>query len=259
MRLLLSTIVLAGLPILPLHGEEKEANPAPAPAKAPNNKPPPHKGEPDKYVHVGVLGGIVQSAADARDSLVLRVTFRYLEPNVEAQKNYLRQHQQLLIRQQLILANPDFVSQQQQLAQLLRDAQQLMRTQKDLYNVKSVDKDVEVGLAEDVKVRSIQPATQFDDKGNIKRFTRQELLDLKGKDKLPGFAAELTDVQPGQTVLVRVMRHRAAKEAAKDGDAPPANKTAPAESASKASPSEPIHLGPHFVGTLVLIASDTMK
>jgi hypothetical protein len=35
-------------------------------------------------------------------------------------------------------------------------------------------------------VRSLQPPVAFDDKGNVKKYTAQELKEMRGDGKLPG-------------------------------------------------------------------------
>jgi flagellar motor protein MotB len=229
------------------------ADPAakPAPDKAAKDAP-----AADKQVSLGTLAGILQNTAGSDGSFVLRVTFRYLEPNVPAQENYVRQVQQLMVRQQRIMLNPNLGQAQQQLIQLLRDAERLQQSQKDLLKVKSVEKNVELELAEDVKVRSAQPVQQFDDKGNIKRYTAKELRELKGNEKMPGFPAELSDLQPGQTVLVKVVRRLPPKSADRQ---PP--KAASSESNSSSSSSD-IHLltsDHRILVSVVLILGDPMK
>ncbi len=183
----------------------------------------------DRLVPVGVIAGVVQDTA-GRSTLSLKVTLRFLEPNPQAQTRYAERYQQLFARQQSILTERNLGQQQQQLAQLLRDAEGLLASQKDLFRVKEVQKDVELPLAEQVKVRSAVPVQAFDDKGNIKRYTAKELKEMRGTERLPGFAADLSDVQPGQTVLVKVavrkkatVRKTSPKEASAESqrDAPP--------------------------------------
>jgi hypothetical protein len=111
-------------------------------------------------------------------------------------------------------------------------------------------KDVPLELADIVKVRATHPIQQFDDKGNIKRhYTPKELKELKGDEGLPGYTAELTDLQPGQKVMVKLARVRPAKPA----DAPPAAE-------GKAKSTDPAKApAPKIVVTLIMIAVDPAK
>jgi hypothetical protein len=248
MRPFLSSMALLAIFLaVPLYAADKDDKPA-----ADKDKPPQ-----EKIVALGTLTGVVQSVDGQAGELTLRVTFRYLEPNVPAQENYVRRVQQLLVRQQGILLNPNPVQVQQQLAQIVRDAENLMQSQKDLFHIKSVDKDVALELAEDVKVRSAQPLEQFDDKGNIKRYTVKELRELKGGSKLPGFQAAVSDLQPGQSTIVRVVRRQLPKGAG----APVKKAEKPAAGDSQSAPATIRLITPDhriFV-TVVMIVGDPMK
>jgi hypothetical protein len=183
-------------------------------------------------VPVAMLAGVVQDTGADTGTLGLRVTLRYLEPNVGAQQEYARRSQELMRRQAAALRNLNLAQRQQQLAQVLQDAQRLMATRKDLFHVREKIEDVNLPLADDVRVRSAQPPQPFDDKGNIRLYTPQEWKDLRGTEGLPGYRAERSDLQPGQHVLVRVAVRRK--------PAPPTPPASPGESASvKTSPPPP--------------------
>jgi hypothetical protein len=239
--------LLACLPALPAQGPDKKAA-----AKKEVGFPPPAGEKPapeaSPYVPLGTLAGEVLNA-DATSGLNLRVTVRVLEANPQAQEKYLRQQQQLLARQQQIMTSPNPAQAQQQMQDLQRDAERLMQSQKDLFRVKSVDKDVELDLAEDVKVRARRPVRQFDDKGNIIRYTPQELKALRGDGKLPGYAAELSDLQPGQKVLVKVVRRKPAKPA----EPPPGKPAADSPASPGDKPAPPAEKA---IATLIMIGND---
>ena len=58
-------------------------------------------------------------------------------------------------------------------------------------------------VTEDAKIRTRVLPTLFDDKGNLKKPTPKELLELKGKDKnLPGYESEFASLKRGQVLLV---------------------------------------------------------
>jgi hypothetical protein len=63
-------------------------------------------------------------------------------------------------------------------------------------------KDFQVRAADDIKVRTNFPPTEYDDKGNLKRWTAKELKALKGNSKLPGYPAEYDALRPGQIIDV---------------------------------------------------------
>jgi len=58
------------------------------------------------------------------------------------------------------------------------------------------------------KVRTVTPPDNFDEKGNVKKYTSAELKALKGdtpaEKRLVGYKAEYSDVQVGDTVQVTI-------------------------------------------------------
>lgn len=58
-------------------------------------------------------------------------------------------------------------------------------------------------VTEDAKIRTLVVPTIFDDRGNLKRPSAKELLELKGKDKhLPGYQSEFDSLKRDQTLKV---------------------------------------------------------
>jgi hypothetical protein len=160
----------------------------------------------EKRVVLGTLLGVVKSVGESTDELTIEVTLRYLEANPAAQADYLRQAQQLVARQAAIMRTPNPAQRMHQLQQLYRDAIELQKRQANLFRIKEVKQKLELHLAEDVKVRTVNPPEAFDDKGNIKRYTPKELKELKGDPKLPGYKADRDSIEVGCTVLVQVGR-----------------------------------------------------
>lgn len=99
--------------------------------------------------------------------------------------------------------------QQQELQQELRLLQQEIRAIQNMYQVVPVSRDVDFQTDANVKVRSKNLPDQFDEKGNIKRYTREELAALKGKDKnLIGYESSVEALHPGQIVMVSLHKHK---------------------------------------------------
>jgi hypothetical protein len=222
-------------------------------AKVPADKAPADASE-ERLVPVGVLSGVVQDAGGKAGTLALRVTWRWLEPNAPAQEKYARRYQELLQRQAAVLRNPNAAQRQQQMTQLQKDAGQLMAQQKDLFRVREKQEDLTLILADEVKVRSADVPEPFDSKGNIRKYTPEELKDLKGPENLPGYRAELTDLRPGQRVLVQLAVRRKA--------APPPQPTksgpAPSQKDSPSPPAAPADKDAKPVVALIVVA-DLMK
>jgi hypothetical protein len=85
------------------------------------------------------------------------------------------------------------------------------------YRVNVLKNTIEFQAMETVKVRTTVLPEQFDDKGNVKKFTKKELDELKGKDKnLPGYESSLEKLEAGQ--IVKVSLAQAKKAPAKGPD-----------------------------------------
>ncbi len=178
-------------------------------------KPPPKvdpKAEPKaepKLVPVGRVAGTLQSVGETSGFLTLRIPIRRLEPNTQAIANLAQQQRQWLARQVQIMRNPNPIQRQQQMLDLVREVQQAER---NLFVVKDTHVDVELQPGDDMKVRTARPDPGFDEMGNIRKLTPELLKELRGKEGLPGYKAETSDLRQGQTVLVVAARERGAKE-----------------------------------------------
>jgi hypothetical protein len=93
------------------------------------------------------------------------------------------------------------------------------------YNLKVGTKDIELSTIEDVKVRLRHPPPKFDDKGKLAKYTAKELQDLKGKENLPGYSGQFSDIASDQVVTLTLVRKKgepvrpAARPRGKDADA----------------------------------------
>ena len=176
-----------------------------APAAADDAKDKPKdKPEPPKLVPIGRLGGTLLEGGTS-GMLKVRLKLPRIEPNRQAQLNYINQQRGWLQRQAQIMRNPNPWQAQQQMIQLVRDIQ---NAQRNLFVIKEVQLDVEVLPADTMKVRTAVPDPGFDDMGNIRELTPALLKELRGQEGLPGFKAARGDLKNGQTVLVVVSRER---------------------------------------------------
>jgi hypothetical protein len=152
----------------------------------------------EKVMSAGEVTGKVIKVEGEQKRFTLRVEF--LELNQQA----LAQHQlNLARRRQDILRNPNPVDRQRQLQQLAVDAQ---RPPANLYQ--KGHKDVELQAADEIKVRQSQPPVDFDEKGRPKKYTAQELKELKGPGNLPGFPAEFDSLKADQVVKVYLAKRK---------------------------------------------------
>jgi hypothetical protein len=120
----------------------------------------------------------------------------------------------------------------------LRAMQQQMQAIQRMYKVVDATKNVDFQSEEAVKVRTMVLPEQFDDKGNIKKYTAAELRQMKGKDvNLPGYESSVEALKPGQVVQVYLGYHRKAAPAKLTTAAD--NKDAPKD-AEKPAPKDPV-------------------
>jgi hypothetical protein len=74
-------------------------------------------------------------------------------------------------------------------------------------------------ITDDVKIRTMNMPLTFDDRGNLKRPSRDEMIKAKGKDKdryLPGFEADFSTLTMGQIVQVQAVTTKEKAIAARD-------------------------------------------
>jgi hypothetical protein len=176
----------------------------------------------------GQIAGQVVSLPDSDRMMTVAVTYPQVVPNpkFKGAPNVQRQYNHVL-QLQAQLNNPknrNRAHTMQQMQQALVQLQtQLVQAQMNAVKVTNVTANVDFQVAEDVKVRTAQPPVAFDDKGNIKKYTREELKELKGKDpSLPGYESSPDALKVGQVVQVTLAAHHtpktAASEKAKDAD-----------------------------------------
>jgi len=200
-------VLLAAGPIRADGDKDKEKPPPKVDPKVDPKADP--KAEP-KLIPLGRVAGTLQSVGGTSGFLTLRVPIRRLEPNTQAIANLAQQQRQWLQRQAQIMRTPNPVQRQQQMLDLVREVQQAER---NLFVVKDTHVDVEFQPDEAMKVRTATPDPGFDEMGNIRKLTPELLKELRGKEGLPGFKAEASDLRQGQTVLIVAARERGAKEA----------------------------------------------
>ncbi len=207
------------------------------PAAAQRNKvPQPQNAVDSDKLGNGQLTGYLLTTPGTDRTFTVRVQYQdaQLKPNAlntAASANNRANHQlQQIARLQQQMARSKNPA--QQMAQIQRILAQMQvgqaRAQNNLYNVVTRTQDVEFQAEENVKVRTQDLPDQFDEKGNIKRYTKEELKQLKGKDtNLPGYESSFEALKEGQLIQVTLATHQAkkpangpaAKDSEKDKDA----------------------------------------
>jgi hypothetical protein len=168
--------------------------------------------------------------------------------------NYQNQINNLLAKQQsYINKNPvKYQAKIQQLAGQIQNLQvrlmthqmQQMMTMNRLFNnlpggangkLATGFKEFNMETIDNFVVRRLNPPFEYDDKGNVKKYTKEELDKMKGKDKnLVGYEAKTEDLQAGQIVRVYLVKPKA-----KPKDDPKADKNEDKDKEKKADDMPP--------------------
>jgi hypothetical protein len=151
----------------------------------------------------------------------LRVTYERLELKKQSGRNRPANYDNLLRQQAAIARAQARVAQArtpQQLASALRSLQQAnasalrsalqgaARGAQNPYTVKKESRDFIIQLAPEASIRVSWAPVEYDDMGNLKKFSAAELKELKGNAKLPGYKADLTALRAGQEATIRLAK-----------------------------------------------------
>jgi hypothetical protein len=208
---------------------------------ADKEKEPAEKEKKDKFAWGMELVGKINVDGNSQRDFTLHVTQKTLEPDYGAQQQYGQQQVQL-VQQQLRMATARTPQDRLRATQqYYQTAMQLAQTQQRLFRPKDINYDVQLRFAEDMKVRLMQPPIDYDDKGNVKKYTAKELQDLRGKEGLPGYGAEMDAIRSGQIVAVYLSRKALPNQAAK---AKAGGKAPAAKGAKKKADDEVDEVGP---------------
>jgi len=135
--------------------------------------------------------GKLTQVEGAQRYLTVQVTYKSTQENPQAAVNMAN------LRRQLI-GNRDPNS-------IANIRLEMAKNQQNLY--KDQTKNLELAAGDDMKVRTMLPPVEYDDKGKVKKLTPKELKALKGPDQnVPGFPADFDNLKPGQTVRVYVTK-----------------------------------------------------
>lgn len=225
------------------------ASAAAAPPKGKTPAPLPKVGA--DVLPAGTFGGVLASAPDSDRMITLKITYPEVQlkpgakpPNfrsmeARAMHQIMQQmnnaqrmprgrgnnrggyHHHASALSNMMHMQQMYMQGQQRMAQAMARAQQTelkllqqeIQAIQKMYQVVQVTRDFDFQLTQNVKVRTKElPEKGFDEKGEIKKYTKEELAELKGKDKnLMGYESSLEALHPGQTVLVALRTHKKAK------------------------------------------------
>jgi hypothetical protein len=171
-------------------------------------------------------GEVTGKLTTVGSSLVtLQVDYPTLQPNRTgaAPVGAALRHEQSVLRQQeqaLRIRNP--LQRAQRLQQLAVENERYALTHgHSPVKVVTQAKSYDLELGDAVKVRLTQPPPQYDEKGNLKKYTDKELREMRGTDaNLPGYAGDTNSLKAGQIVKVTFGKPKAAPaDKEKDKDA----------------------------------------
>jgi hypothetical protein len=226
---------------------------------APPKKPAPSQASMDAdQLKPGVFTGTVMSVPDPDRIFTVNVTYQKLQlkpgqnmnranQNLQRQYNHIMQLQAQASRPPSRHSNPMHAMQQLQNAMAQFQNQQA-QAQANMFQVVNATQKVDFQVAENVNVRIKDLPEQFDDKGNIKKYTKEELAELKGKDKnLPGYESSIDAIKPGQILQLALVVHKKPRPStsssvttSKDKDAEKETATDTPKDAPKDKPKEPV-------------------
>jgi hypothetical protein len=149
-----------------------------------------------------------------------------LEIDLAALKNGRQAEEHLARLQQDLLRTTNPIQRLRKQQQLAAEVQRLQVQQLNPNKSPSTTqhRDFDLQSTEDAQVRLQDPPVQYDEKGNRKKYTPKELRELKGDPKLPGYAADWSDLKVGQTVKVTVTRPKNKDKDKKDDAHPQAKR-----------------------------------
>lgn len=173
----------------------------------------------------GVFAGTLVSTPNPDRMFTVNVAYQKLQLKpgqnlASANQGLQRQYNRIVQLQNQMMRPPSRHNNPMQTMQQLQNAMvqfqiQLARAEANMFQVINSTQKVDFQVDENVKVRMKDLPDQFDEKGNIKKYSGAELTALKGKDRnLPGYESAIESLQPGQIVQVRLSPHKKPRPAA---------------------------------------------
>ncbi len=179
-----SALFIALALVLPAAAADKPAD---------KNKVPTDKKEATaKMVSAGTVRAKVVNVEAAKKALTVEISVSYAVPNPGAMVNIRN------LEVQLASSRDPY--------QRRVYALQLLQAQAQMTQIKQEKQSLDVEASDDIVVRAANPPVQFDDKGNVKKYTLKELKALKGDSKLPGYESDFDSLHPDQIVEVHFAR-----------------------------------------------------
>lgn len=143
-------------------------------------------------------GKLTQLEANSQKDFTVQV--KVPEPNPDGYNRMAQLQMQLLQQQQQFAQARDFNGKRNALNSINNTQVQMVQAQGNLIRFK--DTDVKMRAADNVQVRWVYPPPDYDEKGNVRKYKKDELKALRGDEGLPGYKGEYEALQKGQYVRV---------------------------------------------------------
>jgi hypothetical protein len=175
----------------------------------------------EKIESSGVLTGTLLKLDETTKDMTVRVKYMEADPaKVADNTNFYNRRVSEISRVR------NLGDRQRQVQQLQID---MANRNRNAYRTKT--KDYDITADDKLIVRVAQLPAQIDENGKPKKLSKQELKDLKGDPKLPGYKSDFNELRKDQYVQVYLAKKKATttkdkKEAAKvdENEVPPSNR-----------------------------------
>lgn len=166
-------------------------------------------------VQPGLVQGRVKSAPNGK-SIVIEIPFQHVERKNNDKDDKDDKDNKNKKKNK---PNNNKANKNPQAAQAQRIREQIQKAnQQQLENLRNFNvvldwRELEIPLDESTKFRAKEPGSGFDEKGNIKKYSAEELKQLKGSNpNLPGYEAKPEEIQAGHIVTINLARKAATGE-----------------------------------------------
>lgn len=141
------------------------------------------------------------------------------DPNQRAQRyrSVMQQMQQMQVQMMQQQAQQTVDAQRRMMEEMRRQQELAIRNQKAAIKVETTARSFDFTLKDNLIIRRMNLPFAYDDKGNVKQYTLEEMQKLKGTNpKLPGYEAKMEDLEPGQMVRLYIAPPKEGKVGAVD-------------------------------------------
>lgn len=187
------------------------------------------------------INGEIVSVDPSSMTVTLRIEFPHTERNPnfnpsragQGNRQLMQQYNQLNRLQMQIMRERNPFRRQQEMQRLMVQMQRLQMTQarstkgdpkNQPFRVVTTKKDYELPLTEKIVTRKTFMPFEYDDMGNVKKYSPAELAKLKGKDSSkPGYESKLDEIVPGMgaTLYLRAATKSSGSTKRNPDDPPP--------------------------------------